>query len=120
VVTRYFGGTKLGTGGLIRAYGTAVSAAVDRAGIVERRPLHTIAVTVAHAESGRVKHALRGSLFGLASVSYNADDVTLVVRLAPERRGGFQSWLAELTGGRGVARETGIDLIEVPVEASAR
>ena len=36
VVTRYFGGTELGTGGLVRAYGTAASAALDRASIVER------------------------------------------------------------------------------------
>ena len=36
VVTRYFGGTKLGTGGLVRAYGDAAGAALDRADIVER------------------------------------------------------------------------------------
>lgn len=36
VVTRYFGGTKLGTGGLMRAYGDAAAAALDRASIVER------------------------------------------------------------------------------------
>jgi len=36
VVTRYFGGTKLGTGGLARAYGDAAAAALDRASIVER------------------------------------------------------------------------------------
>ena len=36
VVTRYFGGTKLGTGGLVRAYGDAADAALDRAGIVQR------------------------------------------------------------------------------------
>src|SRR5688572_26715041 len=39
VVTRYFGGVMLGAGGLIRAYGQAVSAAVDAIGVVERRPL---------------------------------------------------------------------------------
>lgn len=36
VVTRYFGGTKLGTGGLVRAYGEAASAVLDRASITER------------------------------------------------------------------------------------
>lgn len=36
VVTRYYGGTKLGTGGLVRAYGDAAAAALDRASIVDR------------------------------------------------------------------------------------
>src|SRR5215211_2540047 len=43
VVTRYFGGILLGAGGLIRAYGQAVSEAIDVIGIVERRPLSLIA-----------------------------------------------------------------------------
>ena len=37
VVTRYFGGIKLGAGGLIRAYGKATSEGLDAVGIVERR-----------------------------------------------------------------------------------
>lgn len=38
VVTRYYGGTDLGVGGLARAYGRAVKAAVDDAGVIEERP----------------------------------------------------------------------------------
>src|SRR5882757_8331761 len=52
VVTRYFGGVLLGTGGLIRAYGGAVSAAVDAAPVIRRQTMHTVVVTVDHAAAG--------------------------------------------------------------------
>lgn len=60
VVTRYFGGIKLGAGGLVRAYGQAVSDALDRAVIVRRRALTRVSVDVAHAEAGRFDNLLRG------------------------------------------------------------
>lgn len=59
VVTRYFGGVKLGAGGLVRAYGNAVSETLDRARIVHRRALTRAAISVPHADAGRVDHLLR-------------------------------------------------------------
>ena len=59
VVTRYFGGVKLGAGGLVRAYGNAVSETLDRARIVHRRALTHAALSVPHADAGRVEHLLR-------------------------------------------------------------
>ncbi|WP_221586238.1 YigZ family protein [Microbacterium sp. G2-8] len=59
VVTRYFGGTKLGAGGLVRAYGSAVSETLDRARLVRRRALTRVTVDVAHADAGRVDNLLR-------------------------------------------------------------
>lgn len=59
VVTRYFGGTLLGAGGLVRAYGGAVSAAVDAAPRLVRRPVVRFAVRVGHADAGRLEHRLR-------------------------------------------------------------
>ena len=59
VVTRYFGGVKLGAGGLIRAYSTAVSDALDDAVLLHRRELLEARVEVPHAEAGRIDNALR-------------------------------------------------------------
>jgi uncharacterized YigZ family protein len=59
VVTRYFGGTLLGAGGLVRAYGEAVTAAVDRASRVARRRVAVVEVHAGHAEAGRLEHQLR-------------------------------------------------------------
>ena len=54
VVTRYFGGVLLGAGALIRAYGQAVSEAIDTVGIVERRPLALVTFEAGYAEAGRL------------------------------------------------------------------
>lgn len=59
VVTRYFGGVKLGAGGLVRAYGQAVSDTLDRARIVRRRALTQATVEVPHAHAGRIDNLLR-------------------------------------------------------------
>ncbi|WP_448721499.1 IMPACT family protein [Microbacterium natoriense] len=59
VVTRYFGGVKLGAGGLVRAYSTAVSEALDLAATVRRESLTQASIDVAHADAGRFDNLLR-------------------------------------------------------------
>lgn len=59
VVTRYFGGIKLGAGGLIRAYSTATSDVLDRATLVRREVLTAATLAVPHADAGRIDHLLR-------------------------------------------------------------
>lgn len=83
VVTRYFGGTLLGAGGLVRAYGDAVTAAVGEATRVGRRPVAVIEVRAAHAEAGRVEHHLRRHAEelggGLEAVSYGGTGASFTV-----------------------------------------
>ncbi|UBQ04174.1 YigZ family protein [Curtobacterium sp. TXMA1] len=59
VVTRYFGGVKLGAGGLVRAYSTSVSETLDRATLVHRAELTRVDVSAPHADAGRIDNALR-------------------------------------------------------------
>ena len=59
VVTRYFGGVKLGAGGLVRAYSTSVSEALDRAALVRRQALTRVTVDAPHADAGRIDNVLR-------------------------------------------------------------
>jgi uncharacterized YigZ family protein len=68
VVTRYYGGTNLGVGGLARAYSRAVKDALDAAGVVEREPHETVSVTVEYDDSGTVR-----GLFESAGVEFDAD-----------------------------------------------
>ena len=59
VVTRYFGGVLLGAGGLVRAYSSAVSGALDGARLIHRRVLSELALDVPHADAGRLDNWLR-------------------------------------------------------------
>ena len=58
VVSRYFGGTKLGTGGLVRAYADAASAVVDEALLVERTVIRIVELDFDHERTGNVYRAL--------------------------------------------------------------
>lgn len=75
VVTRYFGGTKLGAGGLIRAYGGSVNDAVTALGVVERQVQLLIDVTVDYSLSGGVEHSLREIKYPIQDITY-AENVT--------------------------------------------
>ncbi|WP_435077557.1 IMPACT family protein [Halococcus sp. AFM35] len=61
VVTRYYGGTNLGVGGLARAYGRAVKDALDDAGTVERRPHERLRLAVDYDDSGTVRGILESA-----------------------------------------------------------
>lgn len=114
VVTRYFGGTLLGAGGLIRAYGQAVTDAVNAVGIVERRPVSLVAVEADYADAGRLEHAIRTSPFQLGGIDHGAR-VTFEMRLDGPDIPRFETWLADATNGNTTAVVIGETEIEVPV-----
>lgn len=70
VVTRYFGGIKLGAGGLARAYSGATAAAVDVAPLVRRELRYLYTLAVEHTEAGRVEAELRGHGVGVLETTY--------------------------------------------------
>lgn len=59
VVTRYFGGVKLGAGGLVRAYSSAVSETLDLSTLLRRASLMQVTIEVPHADAGRYDNLLR-------------------------------------------------------------
>ena len=96
VVTRWFGGTLLGAGGLVRAYGDAVRAGLDAAGVRERVLAALFDVHVSHADAGRLESDLRTRGVDVRDATY-AESVTLRVAVAPDTD--LDALLAELTGG---------------------
>ncbi|OIV37498.1 YigZ family protein [Mangrovactinospora gilvigrisea] len=114
VVTRWFGGTRLGAGGLVRAYGGAVAEAVDAVGVVELRDVGVFAVESGHAGAGRLENELRGSRFELLGVGYGAG-VRFEVGVPDGEEPAFAAWLAETTGGGAEAERVGTRVVEVPL-----
>ncbi|WP_242910473.1 IMPACT family protein [Actinomadura terrae] len=114
VVTRYFGGVKLGAGGLARAYGQAVADAVDAVGVVELRPVVTVTVGVEHALAGRFLGDLHGRGLRPGDVRYGAG-VEADVVVPVEELGVFEAWAAEATAGRARVRRGAAGFVEVPV-----
>ncbi|RNL84400.1 YigZ family protein [Halostreptopolyspora alba] len=112
VVTRYFGGVKLGAGGLVRAYGNAVAAAIERAGVLERRDLTVVGVLADHQLAGRVESYLRGARYHVRGIHYGVD-VEIEVGVAESGLADFLSWLAEVTGGHAVTQVRGTMTVEV-------
>src|SRR5690554_5459159 len=68
IVTRYFGGVMLGAGGLIRAYGGAVTDALDAIGVVERVPLAVVQAVADYETAGRIENAIRAKELDLVDV----------------------------------------------------
>ncbi len=117
IVTRYFGGTLLGAGGLIRAYGGAVSAAIDEIGVVERKPLSVLTLVASYDDAGRIENAIRASDYPLNDVVYSTD-VTFEMVMEPERVDAFTHWIHELTNGGITPVDAGTRYVEVPAPAT--
>ena len=111
VVTRYFGGIKLGGGGLIRAYGGTVSEGLDAIGIVERLPMQQLTLTVDYTWIGKVENELRQSSYLLDDIIY-ADLVTFHVSVPVEETEEALAWLTDMTNGQGQLQTHTIRIIE--------
>ncbi|MFD8154985.1 YigZ family protein [Streptomyces sp. NPDC001046] len=106
VVTRYFGGVKLGAGGLIRAYGGAVGEALDAVGTRTRRRYRLATVTVDHQRAGKLENDLRTTGREVRGVRY-AEDVALEIALPDAELDAFRAWLADVTSGTARLEEGG-------------
>lgn len=101
VVTRYFGGIKLGGGGLIRAYGSAVSDVLGNTGIVERRLHHLMKVTIDYTWLGKVENELHLSPYPIDRLDY-AEAVSAFVYVPAAEEDKFREWTANLTNGQAI------------------
>jgi uncharacterized YigZ family protein len=98
VVTRYFGGTKLGTGGLVRAYGDAVRALLEALPRAEKVPTHTVLVVTPYPFFERVRLAIEAHHGQILAEAF-AVDVTVTARFPVEHLLAFQAALQEMSNG---------------------
>lgn len=99
VVTRYFGGTKLGTGGLVRAYSDAVREVLAVLPRAERVPTHTVMMAVPYSHFERVRLAIATHHGQILNEEFAAD-VMVTARFGVEQFPGFQATLQELSHGQ--------------------
>lgn len=115
VVTRYFGGIKLGGGGLIRAYGKSTTEGIDASQVVERKVHHLMKVAVDYNWLGKVENEVRQSSYTLKEITY-ADAVELFVFVLAEEQSVFEEWMIEMTNGQAQIECIEKQFIEFTVE----
>ena len=100
VVTRYFGGIKLGAGGLIRAYSKATSEGINTTGVVIRKLMRVISTTVDYTWLGKLENELRSSIYQIKEIQY-LDQVNILVYVEETQKETYTAWITELTNGQG-------------------
>ena len=99
VVTRYFGGIKLGGGGLIRAYGKATTEGLVAAQIVQRKLHHTLKVSIDYTWLGKVENEIRNSKYLLDEIQYG-ENVDVIVDVLKDEEEAFTQWIIEMTNAQ--------------------
>lgn len=99
VVTRYFGGIKLGGGGLIRAYSKATTEGIAAAQVVERKLHYLMKIGIDYVWLGKIENEIRGSHYNLHDIQY-AEKVEIYVHVLKEEEQTFVDWITELTNGQ--------------------
>ncbi|MDY5436163.1 YigZ family protein [Peptostreptococcus porci] len=96
VVTRYFGGIKLGAGGLVRAYTKGAKLGLDAAKIVEKRPFISVEIEIEYTLLGKIQNELSNNNYFVKEIEY-ADKVKINVFCESEKTEGLNKMILELT-----------------------
>jgi len=100
VVTRYFGGIKLGMGGLVRAYTQSAKVALDAGKIIERRPYLSFDIETEYALAGKFQREFDRRGYHLKNNVY-LEKVVLTALIPPGERDALEKLTAEFTAGMG-------------------
>lgn len=95
IVTRYFGGIKLGAGGLIRAYSTSVSEALKEIGIVQGKLQQLLDITIDYHQLGKLQNYLENEQIAIQEIDY-LEQITVKVAIDINQCESFQNALIDL------------------------
>lgn len=115
VVTRYFGGIKLGTGGLVRAYTSSAKLGLEAAGVCDMEEMTVLTCEMEYSHLAKVQNMAGegGGGYAIEDIRYT-DVVTLDISCLPENAESVESLLANLTAGRCVVRQRQSRLVPRP------
>ena len=114
VVTRYFGGIKLGAGGLVRAYAGSVSQALEEAGLAQKVRMGLYSFACEPGEAGKMLNLLyQQQIFSIADTLYGTQAV-FILRMPEERKAQADRWLTDRLQQQTELTQTGFEYEEVP------
>lgn len=114
VVTRYFGGIKLGAGGLIRAYASSVALAVKEIGIIEIKEQAGIAIQMSYAQYQEYGNFLREHKLMELETTFT-DQIDTIIYVDKEEKENTKAALVEFFNGKVTLTDQGLREVEVPV-----
>lgn len=117
VVTRYFGGIKLGAGGLIRAYSGAVRDVIYDIGRVELREAIPVTVTLDYDQTGKFEYELASTTFLLREQFYT-DKVSYQIDVVKNEYDTFIDFLNRITSGNYDLKQEDIKLLPFDIETN--
>lgn len=115
VVTRYFGGIKLGAGGLIRAYSGAVRDVIYDIGRVELREAIPVTVTLDYDQTGKFEYELASTTFLLREQFYT-DKVSYQIDVVKNEYDAFIDFLNRITSGNYDLKQEDLKLLPFDIE----
>lgn len=113
VVTRYFGGIKLGAGGLIRAYSHAVSHGLQTVGLVMGKLQQEISLDLDYSLLGKLQNSLPETTI---KETIFAEKVTVICRVDEEQVENFESEIIDLLQGQVTITRGATGYEEIPIE----
>lgn len=99
VVTRYFGGIKLGTGGLMRAYTAAARLAIDKARLCEVKEAVILKYEISYSDMTKIENISKTGVFNIAKIEYT-DKITLEINGDIDRKDEIMDAITDITAGR--------------------
>ena len=111
VVTRYFGGIKLGTGGLVRAYTSSAKLGLEAAGICDVEEMCLLTYEIDYTYLAMLQNLAGSGFFTISDIKYT-DVVEVTLCLHPEKLDEAMSAVSNLTVGRGVLKNQRVELVK--------
>ena len=90
IVTRYFGGILLGTGGLVRAYSQATENVIENSNLINKTKGIEVEIVLEYKDLEKMKYFCRMNSLNIIDIKYN-EDVTLKIEIKEEDRNIFEN-----------------------------
>ena len=115
IVTRWFGGIKLGAGGLTRAYPQSLADAVKEADLVRYTPHEKYTVSFPYTTAGAFENHIKGTDIIVKDRQFS-DKVTVTFLTLPDKAETHTRWLTDATGGKAEIQNDGEEYVMMEVE----